>query len=216
MKKLLTFAMLLIPIITFSNDDVVKFLGIPVDGNKFEMIRKLNTKGFSSVPFVEDVMEGQFNGRNVKVHILHNKAKVWKIAVIYYSDADISTIINVWNRLYRQFKNKIDYTYVSGQELSPYRDAKTITKSAHAMFIQGNENEVYDKIEPYLFQAYSEQQLGKPDDSEALARYEKLALLSYAQYSGNGVSISIAENQGEYTIIIHYENGKNAANGEDL
>ena len=49
MKKLLTLTMLLIVAGTLrAQTDVTRFLGIPVDGSKTEMIQKLKEKGFRS------------------------------------------------------------------------------------------------------------------------------------------------------------------------
>lgn len=61
--------------------DVTKFLGIPVDGNKSEMIRKLKTKGFKQSPDVADVLIGKFNGTDVNVYIVTNNDKVCRIMV---------------------------------------------------------------------------------------------------------------------------------------
>ena len=42
--------------------DVTKFLGIPVDGSKSEMIQKLKAKGFKSASHDKNILEGTFNG----------------------------------------------------------------------------------------------------------------------------------------------------------
>ena len=53
--------------------DVTKFLGIPVDGDKSEMMEKLKSKGFTQGPYAEDVLRGGFNGKEVDVFISTNK-----------------------------------------------------------------------------------------------------------------------------------------------
>ena len=45
----------------FAQEDVTKFLGIPVDGFKPEMIRKLKAKGFVEHPYRTDELVGEFN-----------------------------------------------------------------------------------------------------------------------------------------------------------
>jgi hypothetical protein len=61
-KKTVCFFMLLIlPIALYAQKDVTQFLGIPVDGNKSEMIQKLKDKGFTINPHEEDVLAGEFN-----------------------------------------------------------------------------------------------------------------------------------------------------------
>ena len=55
MKKLSMLVVLLtIAITTFAQEqDVTKFLGIPIDGTKAEMIAKLKEKGFTQVDYDE-------------------------------------------------------------------------------------------------------------------------------------------------------------------
>ena len=70
MKRLI-FSLLisLITISAFAKKDVTKFLGIPVDGTKSEMIQKLKAKGFKSSYYDNEILEGEFNGRSVKIFI---------------------------------------------------------------------------------------------------------------------------------------------------
>ena len=51
--------------------DVTKFLGIPVDGYKTEMQKKLIGKGFT-YNSLYDFYEGEFNGRDVNVYVVTN------------------------------------------------------------------------------------------------------------------------------------------------
>ena len=46
MKYLITVFALVLATMTFAQKDVTKFLGIPVDGTKAEMMQKLKAKGF--------------------------------------------------------------------------------------------------------------------------------------------------------------------------
>ena len=49
MKKLLSITMLLISsLFIYAQQDVTKFLGIPVDGSKSDMIQKLKAKGYTT------------------------------------------------------------------------------------------------------------------------------------------------------------------------
>ena len=59
--------------------DVTRFLGIPVDGSKSEMIRKLKAKGFESNPYDEGILTGEFNGTMVNVYVLTNNNKVFRL-----------------------------------------------------------------------------------------------------------------------------------------
>ena len=73
MKRLLVFGMaLMLSAVAFSQKDVTKFLGIPVDGSKSAMIQKLKAKGFESSVYKSDILEGEFNGAEVNVFIQTN------------------------------------------------------------------------------------------------------------------------------------------------
>ena len=71
---------LFLSISLFAQGDVTKFLGIPVDGYKSEMRRKLEAKGFVWNSLLE-CLEGEFNGTDVQVHIVTNNNKVYRIMV---------------------------------------------------------------------------------------------------------------------------------------
>lgn len=60
--------------------DVTRFLGIPVDGTKTEMIQKLKAKGFRPTTYDKETLEGEFNGRDVYVSVVTNNNKVWRIS----------------------------------------------------------------------------------------------------------------------------------------
>mgnify|MGYP000836178473 FL=1 len=95
MKKLLVLSMLLIcSAALFAQNDVTKFLGIPVDGSKSEMIQKLKAKGFQYNSKL-DLLEGEFNGRDVEISVVTNNNKVYRIMVmdkIGPSESDLSLI----------------------------------------------------------------------------------------------------------------------------
>ena len=63
MKKILSVLMLLLLSISiYAQQNVTKFLGIPVDGSKADMIQKLKEKGFT-YNTTTDRLEGVFNTR---------------------------------------------------------------------------------------------------------------------------------------------------------
>ncbi|MBF1393317.1 MAG: hypothetical protein HXN28_12415, partial [Prevotella histicola] len=63
MKKILSVLMLLLLSISiYAQQNVTKFLGIPVDGSKAAMIQKLKAKGFT-YNTITDRLEGAFNTR---------------------------------------------------------------------------------------------------------------------------------------------------------
>lgn len=63
-----------------NDSNVTEFMGIPVDGYKPEMIKKLESKGFVYNK-QKDLLEGEFNGEQVYVFVQTYKDKVWRIIV---------------------------------------------------------------------------------------------------------------------------------------
>ena len=62
--------------------EITKFLGIPVDGTRSEMIKKLKKKGFSATPtFGDFVLEGKFKGNDVYLYMLDYKDKVFSVYI---------------------------------------------------------------------------------------------------------------------------------------
>ena len=66
MKKILISLMLaILTNLTYGQESgPLKFLGIPIDGSKEQMISKLRAKGFTYSPH-RDVLSGQFNGEDL-------------------------------------------------------------------------------------------------------------------------------------------------------
>ena len=111
MKKfILIAAILLCTSAVYAQEDVTKFLGIPVDGTKAEMIAKLKAKGFTSTEYDKDILEGEFNGRDVQIHVVTNKNKVYRIMVADKNFVNESSIKIRFNTLCRQFENNSKYT----------------------------------------------------------------------------------------------------------
>ena len=110
MKKILSvLLLLLLSISIYAQQDVTKFLGIPVDGSKAAMIQKLKEKGFT-YNTTTDFLEGVFNGEKVYIHIQTNKNKVWRIVVWNKTGRDEGQIKIRYNKLFQQFENNSKYT----------------------------------------------------------------------------------------------------------
>ena len=105
MKKLLLNVVMLLSVFAANaQTDVTKFLGIPVDGTKMEMLSKLREKGFrTSYEMGEDFLEGIFNGEEVYVAPVMNGNKVRRVAVMYKNPLDETQIKLHFNRLVNQF-----------------------------------------------------------------------------------------------------------------
>ena len=79
MRKIFTIIVSLVASVTlFAQSDVTKFLGIPVDGFKPDMIRKLKEKGFVSTEYDKNIiLEGEFNGVDVNVFVVTFCEKIY-------------------------------------------------------------------------------------------------------------------------------------------
>ena len=92
----------------YAQNDVTKFLGIPVDGTKSEMIRKLKEKGFV-YDQTNDRLTGEFNGTNVNIYVVTTNNKVSRIMVCDENMTNETNIRIRFNNLCYQFKNNSNY-----------------------------------------------------------------------------------------------------------
>ena len=224
MKKILLFLVLCcISIVGMAQTDVTKFLGIPVDGSKSEMIRKLNAKGFTQSPVDKDVLTGKFNGTDVNVYIATNNDKVCRIMVCdknTMSETDIRIRFNV---LCEQFKNNSKYCSLS-EEDPKIKEDEDISYEIHnkrydAIFYQRPDTttENYkEELQYLIYSKYTKEQIENPSEEILQDIYEMET--NYALYKGTKklVWFMISEYYGKYYITIFYDNEYNRAQGEDL
>lgn len=189
MKKLiLTFLISLLSLSAFAQKDVTKFLGIPVDGTKSEMIRKLKAKGFRSTTYDRNTLEGEFNGYKVEIIIQTNNNKVWRIVVMDKKPLTTSNIKTRFNNLCYQFNNNAKYYASYNNSLIPESeniDYEILVnkKKYQALYYQQEENTTNDNTSNTFMKC---------------------------------VWFTFAGDYDEYTLAIYYENLYNKANGEDL
>ena len=112
MKRFIILIVLVLALanISFAQNDVTKFMGIPVDGTKKEMIKQLKSKGFKLVDKKLGVLEGDFNGNTSQVYIMTNRNKVNCITVgDKYSSTNEKSVISRFNRRVNQFCENENY-----------------------------------------------------------------------------------------------------------
>ena len=219
MKKLLSITMLLISsLFIYAQQDVTKFLGIPVDGSKSEMIQKLKAKGYTSSPLDKDVLVGEFNGADVNIHVVTNNNKVYRIMICDVNNIDERAIQIRFNRLCEQFVNNSKYSSLPLEEYMIPDDEDisyeiTVHKKRYeAVFYQKTDETFMAKQIEAAFPQYTKEQLANP--SEEL-RAEIVNFVT--QYiSKKAVWFMINERLGKYCITMYYDNECNNANGEDL
>lgn len=124
MKKL--FLSLFLSVMTFAaiaqDNNTIKFLGIPVDGNKKEMISKLQAKGYE-YDTSSDALFGEFNGINVIISVQTVNNRVWRIAIVDANmNSDEANIKIRFNRLFEQLSNNGKYEVADGSTLGEKED----------------------------------------------------------------------------------------------
>ena len=104
----------------YAQEGVIKFLGIPVDGTKQEMIQKLKTKGFTYNQRLE-ALEGEFNGEEVLIQVQTQNNKVWRLVICDKNLRSKGQIRLRFNELVGQFENNGKYT--------PFMESQTIDEN---------------------------------------------------------------------------------------
>ena len=228
MKKIVFFIVLLtITISTFAQKDVTKFMGIPIDGFKPEMIKKLKEKGFVSSTSDKNILEGEFNGTQVNVHVATNNNKVCRIMLCDAHQMDETDIKIRFNKLCQQFKNNSkyasfdDYTIPEDEDIS--YEMGVHNKRYESVFYQipvvdsiTIQNDAKKFAQEIIKEKYSERELANPT-ADMIRELTKIAV-TYATdlISKKSVWFMISELYGKYVIIMYYDNEYNRANGEDL
>ena len=195
----------------YAQQDVTKFLGIPVDGSKSEMIQKLKAKGYTSSPLDKDVLVGEFNGADVNIHVVTNNNKVYRIMICDVNNIDERAIQIRFNRLCEQFVNNSKYSSLPLEEYMIPDDEDisyeiTVHKKRYeAVFYQKTDETFMAKQIEAAFPQYTKEEL----------RAEIVNFVT--QYiSKKAVWFMINERLGKYCITMYYDNEYNNANGEDL
>ena len=227
MKKLLVLSMLLIcSAALFAENDVTKFLGIPVDGSKSEMIQKLKAKGFR-YDCELDCLKGEFNGRDSYISVVTNSDKVYRIMVRDAISSSESDIRIRFNALCRQFENNKKYQSVSSESyIIPEDDNISYEMSVNKKRYQASYFQVPEggidstaiaqETQAFIFSKYSQEQLSSLTEEQGQELMTELLQYMTDKLDKKSVWFMIAEQYGEYYILLYYDNGYNQANGEDL
>ena len=121
MKKLLLFILFVSVAMGANAQNAIKFLGIPVDGTKREMISKLKAKGYEYDSY-NDCLVGEFNGTDVQISVQTLNNRVWRIAVIDESYTNETNIKIRFNNLFEQFSNNSKYVRLDGNMVNENDD----------------------------------------------------------------------------------------------
>lgn len=226
MKKIIVFLTMLMVVMVCNaqeKKDVTKFMGIPVDGTKSEMIHKLKAKGFK-YDVKHDCLKGEFNGYEVEIRVVTNKNKVYRIVVLNAIGVDESSIKNRFNTLCHQFEQNERYVpaiLVGKYEIDEDEDISyemlIHNKIYEADFYQVDFDSV--KLSKYIIERlndmYTSEELSNLTENEK--EREKIVMKLCLQYvSKKSVWFRIRNDYGKYYIAIYYDNEYNAPNGDDL
>lgn len=223
MKKILFILLMLVSITAFAENDVTKFLGIPVDGFKQDMIQKLKAKGFK-YDTTYDRLIGEFNGFDVEIGVVTNNNKVWRVMV---ADAVASSETDIkikFNKLVSQFSaNK---RYMSGstsdQTIPESEDISykmlVDKKRFQASFFQLPTDTVALRValKSHLAGRFTLEQIECPTETEQKEILFESTSYLLDIYSKKSVWFMISEEYGQYRILLYYDNEYNHSDGEDL
>ncbi len=226
MKRLLFIVLAMIATITSfaQQKDVTSFLGIPVDGTKTEMKQKLIAKGFVPKKVgTNEFLEGEFNGTDVRVYIVTNNNKVYRIMLSDKNTVDEAQIKIRFNNLVSQFENNKRYYALGDYSLSDEEDI------SHEMLVN---NKIYDayyaqdpdldfenigaKIQIATKKKYSDEELKNPSETVKNDINDITHKILVDSLGMKLVWFKIVRLYGEYYICMFYDNIYNQANGEDL
>ena len=223
-KSLFIIVLLVVFIPLFAQKSVTKFMGIPIDGFKPEMIQKLKEKGFVSSADDKNILEGELNGTQVNVHVVTNNNKVYRIMLCDTYPMGETDIKIRFNRLCQQFKNNSnyitlgDYTIADDEDIS--YELTVHDKRYEAVFYQKplavDSAGIVDKVKEYVIGKYSQQELDNPTEEIQEDLYKTSLNYVTEMIFKKPVWFMISEFMGQYIITMFYDNEYNKANGEDL
>jgi len=215
----------------YAQKDVTQFLGIPIDGNKPEMIKKLKDKGFAVSPYNNEVLEGEFNGTKVLLNVVTKNNKVYRIMVSDVNSISETDIKIRFNKLCQQFKKNKKYilhpllnsNYTIPEEEDISYELKVNKKRYQAVFYQQPAKELdsialeKELLQEVILKKFTKEQITNPTE-EILNDVAKEGV-SYMmdRFSKKVVWFIISEESyDKYYITMFYDNEYNKADGEDL
>ena len=216
-------------------EGTIKFLGIPVDGSKEEMISKLEAKGFVYNSFFDE-LEGEFNGQEVDLYIRTHHGLVDRICVVFPS-VEKRRIIREYNYLLSQFQSNEKYIELIPNSKIPntedisyemnynnktysssfsYISPDLFTKEEIAQMRQTMED--IREMEPDQMQQVNQAMADSLENNGAALDVEKALSMVQKMMSiiAGHVWFTIHEDGSRYQIVLYYDNYNNQPHGEDL
>lgn len=212
MKKfILSFLLSLTVAFSFAqSQDVLKFLGIPVDGSKEKMISELKKKGFKYNDEY-DALLGEFNGKKVHVFISTYHDKVDRVFVCDENTVDVAAIKIAYNNLLRQFEKNEKYFCLEDYTISPEENI------SYEMTVNHKRYDATFFLKPNISDEFREQfqAIDTTDTDKALEQFFGKVDEMMNMVTGQ-VWFTIFEHYGQYYLGIYYDNLLNRPNGDEL
>ena len=208
---------------TYSQNDVTRFLDIPVDGFKSDMVQKLKSKGYTLIPNSDGMLEGEFNGTNVTLSLNTNNNKVWRVNVFESNDTDETNIKIKFNNLIRQFADNQRYLKQADTTITKF----IIPKNEDISYEIASKEKRYEAVFHQKTIKYDsllkerELLLAKEElddkDKDRLIELAVDIIFEEIKCLNKRVWFMIYDNGfNKYRIVIYYENDYNKANGNGL
>ena len=218
---------LLLSVSVYAQKDITQFLGIPIDGYKPEMIKKLRDKGFVISPSNKDALIGEFNGSKVNIYVVTNNNKVCRIVVSDANTINESDIKIKFNKLCKQFQNNKKYlsaslsdsSYTISEDENISYEMLVKSKRYQASFYQLptlDSTVLKKELNDYLLKKYTQEQISNPTEEIRNNMTKEGVSYMLNKFSKKVVWFMINELYGKYYISTFYDNEYNRANGEDL
>ena len=232
MKKLLSFIigiLIMCSTVFGQSESTLKFLGIPVDGSKSEMVEALKAKGFE-YDSESGFLIGDFNGKKSQIAIAEKPGKVYRVVIFNADTYDEGQIKVMFNNLIYQFENNDKYFYIFPNNIIPedediHYEILVNKKQYIAEFmynpLYGNDelrdrliNEAVEESEEVIKNGKNIEFYSDKDNYDRLV--SSVAGLKVIQMSNSSIWFKIFEHYGKYYIGLYYDNLLHAPNGEDL
>ena len=197
MKKTLSFFfMMLLTTTVMAQQEVTKFLGIPIDGFKPQMRQNIIAKGYTPKHDAsEEYFEGEFNGEKVHIFIGTNNNKVYRIMVADANTRNEANIKERFNILVKQFEGNTRYMALQDQTIGDDVDIE------YEMVVHNkNFDAIFYQLPTGGLESVKEEDIQNKSIETAM----------------RPVWFRIVRHYNEYYITMYYDNMYNQANGEDL
>ena len=205
-----------------------KFLGIPVDGKKSNLIFQLRQKGFT-YDAKEDILTGKFNGMESNIIVSENYGKVDRVCVIDENGCDEAQIRIRYNTLLKQLKDNEKYLELDENQPIPDDEDISYEMSVHSKTYDATFyfNPIYgwtdednmklaESIRAELDAQIESGEYKDPTEEKTTQLLQVMAAQRLIGMLDGQVWFRIVKRYGDYYIAMYYDNLKNRPNGEDL